>query len=87
MNHAVYLKLQRRGEDIVAYSFKFGKCENFPATLAQVKSIHWTERSYDPETHTWSVEHSDENLEILCKAFDNFADMVMNLKMQLPLLG
>lgn len=87
-NYAVdfRLDLMLGGGDDISYSFRFGKCNDFKEALAAVKEIPFRERDYDPEDdHRWTVQASKANLEILCRAFDNFADMYATAKYQLPL--
>jgi len=87
-NYAVDFRIDLmpgNGEDI-EYSFRFGKCDDFKQALATVKRIPWEERDYDPEDdHRWTVQASEENLAVLCEAFDNFADMYAAAKYQLRL--
>ena len=75
------------GEDIEV-RFRFGKCENFRKTLKWVKRIPYEEREYDPEeNHLWRVKASEENLRLLCLAFDNFRDCYDLAKRQMSLPG
>lgn len=89
MNFAVDFGLKKDGQRDVSYSFRFGKCDDFPMAMMWVKKVPWpTERTYEPEeNHLWTIVANDHNLSLLCSAFDNFRDMYELAKNQLCLPG
>lgn len=88
-NYAVDFKLEKEGQREVAYSFRFGHCDDFPTAMMWVKKVLWPdERTYEPDkNHLWTVVANDHNLSLLCSAFANFRSMYDLAKNQLSLPG
>lgn len=62
-----------------SYQFRFGKCDDFATALKWVKKVPKHHRAYEPDNgHRWTVIANDQNLALLCTAFDNFREARMD---------
>ena len=82
---ALFLHRTPDGEE-TAWVFRFGKCEDFNAALAAVKTIPVSQRGYDADKdHQWTITPSPESEKILTQAFSNFESNLAAARAQLPL--
>jgi hypothetical protein len=63
-------------KEVTHYCFRFGKCEDFPQALDDLKEyIPRGQRSYSQDQdHLWIIQANDENETALGEIFDNFDD-------------
>jgi hypothetical protein len=67
-------QLVYKGDDIVAFQFRFGKCDDWSTTFEEFKSkIHHTLRTpYEERNWLWEVTNNPKTRIIMSKLFDNF---------------
>lgn len=79
--------LDRQGNAVKAYRFRFGHCEDFADALQQFKRrIPLEERIPQPESAwLWEVTATPQNRNALAQIFDNFEECVTIAEAQLRL--
>jgi len=83
----VDFQLVYEGDDITAYRFRFGKCDDFAATIATFKGqIHMAERTpYPQRDWMWEVKATPHNRAVLESLFENFELSLERAMAQMPL--
>lgn len=82
-------KLIKANGDVRAWSFRFGKCEEFKETMMLFKrAIPSDQRKPFPEERwRWEVDQNPANYRIMQALFDNFPQSIQAAVSQMNLWG
>lgn len=80
-------KLIYEGDEIVAYQFRFGKCDNWTETFGNFKGmIQMQNRTPYPEKNwLWEVKHTAQTRKVMAHLFDNFENCWQTAASQLKM--
>lgn len=80
--------LVRQADEIIAYRFRFAKCEDFADAMKNLKTIPLAERRPEPDkAWLWEIKATPANFRILDGTFDNFHQCFDYANSQLKLWG